>query len=110
MLLSLDSLDSDTVEAEVVAIQCGRVSCLRRDDPWRAKQVRTYELNSIMYISVIIEFAKCYANAETPQDCVTQKEDYLECLFHTKEVRQRVSISRRPAGNPTDSFQMHRIS
>lgn len=35
-----------------------------------------------------IDFQKCYAGADSPQECVTQKEDYLECLHHTKEVKQ----------------------
>lgn len=30
--------------------------------------------------------AQCYAQADSPQDCVAQKEDYLECLHRTKEV------------------------
>ncbi|WVQ85179.1 hypothetical protein IAT38_007344 [Cryptococcus sp. DSM 104549] len=38
------------------------------------------------------EFSKCYANAETPQDCVTQREDYLECLHHTKEIARAKEI------------------
>jgi hypothetical protein len=29
---------------------------------------------------------QCYAQADSPQDCVAQKEDYLECLHRTKEV------------------------
>lgn len=33
------------------------------------------------------DFQKCYAGADSPQQCVLQKEDYLECLHHTKEVR-----------------------
>nr|XP_019006274.1 NADH dehydrogenase (ubiquinone) Fe-S protein 5 [Kwoniella mangroviensis CBS 8507]OCF69735.1 NADH dehydrogenase (ubiquinone) Fe-S protein 5 [Kwoniella mangroviensis CBS 8507] len=31
------------------------------------------------------EFSKCYASAEKPVDCVAQKDDYMECLHHTKE-------------------------
>lgn len=30
---------------------------------------------------------QCYAGADEPQECVLQKEDYLECLHRTKEVR-----------------------
>lgn len=29
---------------------------------------------------------QCYASAEGPNDCIAQKEDYLECLHRTKEV------------------------
>lgn len=25
--------------------------------------------------------------ADAPQDCIAQRDDYLECLHHTKEVR-----------------------
>lgn len=32
------------------------------------------------------DFRKCYVTAESVGDCKLQKEDYLECLHHTKEV------------------------
>lgn len=32
------------------------------------------------------EFNKCYATADAPQQCLDQRDDYLECLHHTKEV------------------------
>src|SRR4051794_19348474 len=32
------------------------------------------------------EFSKCYAMADKPEECVLQRDDYLECLHHTKEV------------------------
>ena len=35
------------------------------------------------------DFQKCYAGADVPEQCALQKEDYLECLHHTKEVRYR---------------------
>lgn len=35
------------------------------------------------------DFQKCYAGADVPEQCALQKEDYLECLHHTKEVRDR---------------------
>ncbi|GAA5822131.1 hypothetical protein JCM5353_006241 [Sporobolomyces roseus] len=38
------------------------------------------------------DFQKCYAGADSPQECVTQKEDYLECLHHTKEVSRALQI------------------
>ncbi|GAA6060854.1 hypothetical protein JCM10212_006234 [Sporobolomyces blumeae] len=38
------------------------------------------------------DFQKCYAGADTPQQCVLQKEDYLECLHHTKEVSRALKI------------------
>ncbi|EJU02359.1 hypothetical protein DACRYDRAFT_116070 [Dacryopinax primogenitus] len=31
------------------------------------------------------EFAKCYAQADFPNQCKAQKEDYVECLHHTQE-------------------------
>ena len=42
------------------------------------------------------EFSKCYASAETPADCVAQKEDYMECLHRTKEVRFTVHSAGIP--------------
>lgn len=34
-----------------------------------------------------IDFQKCYAGADLPNECSLQKDDYLECLHHTKEAR-----------------------
>lgn len=34
----------------------------------------------------VADFQKCYAGADSPAECTPQKEDYLECLHHTKEV------------------------
>jgi NADH dehydrogenase (ubiquinone) Fe-S protein 5 len=31
------------------------------------------------------EFRKCYAMADRPEQCTLQKDDYFECLHHTKE-------------------------
>ncbi|KAN0064865.1 hypothetical protein ACQY0O_001922 [Thecaphora frezii] len=38
------------------------------------------------------EFSKCYANADAPSECAAQKEDYLECLHHTKEIARAKEI------------------
>lgn len=38
------------------------------------------------------EFQKCYASADTPSDCILAKEDYLECLHHTKEIARAKEI------------------
>ncbi|KAI9634321.1 uncharacterized protein MKK02DRAFT_17995, partial [Dioszegia hungarica] len=38
------------------------------------------------------EFSKCYASAESPRDCVAQKDDYLECLHRTKEIARAKEI------------------
>ncbi|KAK6904968.1 hypothetical protein V866_004175 [Kwoniella sp. B9012] len=38
------------------------------------------------------EFSKCYASAEKPVDCVAQKDDYMECLHHTKEIARAKEI------------------
>ncbi|OCF44274.1 NADH dehydrogenase (ubiquinone) Fe-S protein 5 [Kwoniella heveanensis CBS 569] len=38
------------------------------------------------------EFSKCYASAEKPQDCVAQKDDYMECLHRTKEIARAKEI------------------
>lgn len=40
-----------------------------------------------------LDFQKCYANADTPSQCTLPKEDYLECLHHTKEVCLKSSIA-----------------
>ncbi|KAJ9114366.1 hypothetical protein QFC20_001509 [Naganishia adeliensis] len=34
----------------------------------------------------------CYAGAEDPQECVLQKEDYIECLHRTKEIARAKEI------------------
>ncbi|GAA5842746.1 hypothetical protein JCM9279_003971 [Rhodotorula babjevae] len=38
------------------------------------------------------DFQKCYAGADAPEQCIAQKEDYLECLHHTKEVSRALRI------------------
>ncbi|KAK9893932.1 hypothetical protein P389DRAFT_110525 [Cystobasidium minutum MCA 4210] len=38
------------------------------------------------------EFAKCYANADKPEDCTLQRDDYMECLHHTKEIKRAQTI------------------
>jgi len=32
------------------------------------------------------EFSKCYAQADSPRECLLQSEDYLECLHGTKKA------------------------
>lgn len=39
-----------------------------------------------MLIELIIWEQQCYAQTDTPTECVPQSEDYLECLHHTKAV------------------------
>ncbi|CEG63117.1 hypothetical protein G6F70_003115 [Rhizopus microsporus] len=38
------------------------------------------------------EFNKCYASADLPQQCLAQRDDYLECLHHTKEFARITRI------------------
>ncbi|CEP10162.1 hypothetical protein [Parasitella parasitica] len=38
------------------------------------------------------EFNKCYATADLPQQCLDQRDDYLECLHHTKEFARITRI------------------
>ncbi|GAA5871444.1 hypothetical protein JCM3774_005602 [Rhodotorula dairenensis] len=38
------------------------------------------------------DFQKCYAGADVPEQCALQKEDYLECLHHTKEVQRAMRV------------------
>ncbi|ORY40740.1 hypothetical protein BCR33DRAFT_661635, partial [Rhizoclosmatium globosum] len=33
------------------------------------------------------DYAGCFANADSPKECIKQYEDYQECLYHRKEVR-----------------------
>ncbi|KAH8924496.1 hypothetical protein BT69DRAFT_1241087, partial [Atractiella rhizophila] len=40
------------------------------------------------------DFQKCYLKAEKPSDCVGYKEDYYECLFHTKEIERNRAIQK----------------
>lgn len=43
----------------------------------------------------VADFQKCYAGADVPQECTLQKEDYLECLHHYKEVRAACCVAPR---------------
>ncbi|KAF9302056.1 hypothetical protein BGZ74_005912 [Mortierella antarctica] len=38
------------------------------------------------------EFHKCYALADKPEECVLQRDDYLECLHHSKEIIRTKTI------------------
>ncbi|KAI7897689.1 uncharacterized protein BX663DRAFT_527583 [Cokeromyces recurvatus] len=38
------------------------------------------------------EFNKCYATADLPQQCLDQRDDYFECLHHTKEYARMAHI------------------
>ncbi|CAO3608106.1 unnamed protein product [Cunninghamella blakesleeana] len=38
------------------------------------------------------EFNKCYASADFPQQCISQRDNYLECLHHTKEFARITRI------------------
>ncbi|CEQ41042.1 SPOSA6832_02721 [Sporobolomyces salmonicolor] len=42
--------------------------------------------------STFHHFQKCYVGADAPEQCTLQKEDYLECLHHTKEVSRAMKI------------------
>jgi len=35
---------------------------------------------------------QCYAESENPSACALLREDYLECLHHSKEVRTRFQV------------------
>jgi len=41
------------------------------------------------------EFNKCYAMADKPEECVLQRDDYLECLHHTKEIARAQRIAEQ---------------
>ncbi|PWN23986.1 hypothetical protein BCV69DRAFT_236807, partial [Microstroma glucosiphilum] len=38
------------------------------------------------------EFQKCYSVADHPSECVPQKDDYLECLHHGKEIARAKQV------------------
>ncbi|KAI3618534.1 hypothetical protein CBS9595_002897 [Malassezia furfur] len=43
------------------------------------------------------DFRKCYVTAESAGECMPQKDDYLECLHHTKEhaIKRQAEESRK---------------
>ncbi|AXA50812.1 NADH dehydrogenase (ubiquinone) Fe-S protein 5 [Malassezia restricta] len=41
------------------------------------------------------EFRKCYLTSESPSDCALPRDDYLECLHHTKELERTHQIHGR---------------
>ncbi|KAJ9125748.1 hypothetical protein QFC24_002532 [Naganishia onofrii] len=44
--------------------------------------------------SLVSDITVCYAGAEDPQECVLQKEDYLECLHRSKEIARAKEIKQ----------------
>jgi NADH dehydrogenase (ubiquinone) Fe-S protein 5 len=40
------------------------------------------------------DFAKCYAQADRPEDCTLQAEDYYECLTRSKEIARARTIQQ----------------
>ncbi|MBA0795478.1 hypothetical protein Gohar_006340, partial [Gossypium harknessii] len=34
-----------------------------------------------------VDFSECMSRCREPKDCALLREDYLECLHHSKEVR-----------------------
>ncbi|KAG8917567.1 hypothetical protein FRC02_003033, partial [Tulasnella sp. 418] len=45
------------------------------------------------------EFSKCYASADTPSQCTSQVEDYIECLHHRKEIARAFEIKEQHMKN-----------
>jgi len=37
-----------------------------------------------------MDFSECMSHCREPKDCTLLREDYLECLHHSKEVRFRL--------------------
>lgn len=80
-----DSLDTATLAVRVQVlhsalfadIHLGRTRCFAF---WQ-------EFSKVIEIGLTEADYQCYAGADSPKDCLNQKEDYLECLHHTKEVR-----------------------
>merc|ERR1711939_894308 len=40
------------------------------------------------------EFSKCHAAADDAKSCGDQKEDYIECLHHNKEIARAMGIKK----------------
>ena len=55
-----------------------------------------------------LDFQKCYASADVPQQCVLQKEDYLECLHHTKEVSRALAIKSQYLSSTAAQLELKR--
>ncbi|EDP41714.1 hypothetical protein MGL_3922 [Malassezia globosa CBS 7966] len=41
------------------------------------------------------DFRKCYVSSESPAECSLLRDDYLECLHHTKELERANKIQNR---------------
>ncbi|EEF39265.1 conserved hypothetical protein [Ricinus communis] len=37
-----------------------------------------------------VDFSECMSRCREPKDCGLLREDYLECLHHSKEVSPRI--------------------
>ncbi|KAF8182068.1 hypothetical protein BJ912DRAFT_602358 [Pholiota molesta] len=38
------------------------------------------------------EFQKCYAQTDHPSECAPQRQDYLECLHHSKQNQRNSAV------------------
>ncbi len=54
------------------------------------------------------DFQKCYANADSPSECAPQKDDYLECLHHTKEVARAKQVRDHYLAQAAKEAKEHR--
>jgi NADH dehydrogenase (ubiquinone) Fe-S protein 5 len=53
--------------------------------------------------SLWLDFTACLADAETPAQCGDNREDYIECLHHRKEIsrlRQVLEEAKRQGKSP----------
>ncbi|KAG0171001.1 hypothetical protein DFQ28_001357 [Apophysomyces sp. BC1034] len=56
------------------------------------------------------EFNKCYASADVPQQCLAQRDDYLECLHHTKEFARVTRIKAEELKQADKKLQAQKIA
>ncbi|KAJ7285615.1 hypothetical protein C8J57DRAFT_1285353 [Mycena rebaudengoi] len=54
------------------------------------------------------EFTKCSANAEFPQQCALQRDDYMECLHRKKEKARVLALQTEAAKQHARALHDHK--
>jgi len=46
----------------------------------------------LLALAVLTDRPQCYSQADAPQECKLQADDYIECLHHRKEIARANAV------------------